>query len=325
LGTGGASAGTGGVTGSGGSGSGGTQTGSGGAQVGSGGSGTGGAPGGSGGRIGTDGGAGAVGDAAVDAGRSGDAGVGAGAPSLCPGSPFAVCQDFESTAVGATPAGNWGVPTTNYGTGATLAVASDDSARGSHSLKVTIPNNIVDGGSANGNTSLEQYLQLKNLGALASGHYGRLFVKIKSPTTSMFVHWDLILGAGQYNGSAVRVRWGNTGTGIGTADSNWAWIYNVEQGDFGTEARSTHPVLATWMCVEWQWDGTNQQARFYFQGTEVQALHIDTTLPGGSQSPEIPIFTSLSFGLAKYQNTDAPLVFWIDEIALDTQRIGCGN
>ena len=33
----------------------------------------------------------------------------------------------------------------------------------------------------------------------------------------------------------------------------------------------------------------------------------------------------MSFGLAKYQNTTADLVFWIDEIALDTQRIGCAN
>jgi hypothetical protein len=307
-----------GATGSGGRGSGGVETaGSGGAA---GGAGSGGAPAGSGGS--GSGGAGAGGatgrsDAgAVDATSAGDAGVGPGTPSLCAGSPFAVCQDFEATAVGATPAGNWGVPTTNYGSGASLAVAADDSARGSHSLKVTIP--------ASGN-SFEQYLQLKNLGALSSGHYGRIFVKIGSPTTSLFVHWDLILGAGQYSGSAVRVRWGNTGTGVGATNSNWSWIYNVEQGDFGTEARTTHPVLGQWMCVEWQWDGTNQQARFYFQGTEVQALHIDTTLPGGTQSPELPIFTSLSFGLAKYQNTDNPLVFWIDEIALDTQRIGCGR
>ena len=43
------------------------------------------------------------------------------------------------------------------------------------------------------------------------------------------------------------------------------------------------------------------------------------------QALQVPTFTSLSFGLAKYQNTDADLVFWIDEIALDLQRIGCSN
>lgn len=34
---------------------------------------------------------------------------------------------------------------------------------------------------------------------------------------------------------------------------------------------------------------------------------------------------SSSFGLAKYQNNNAPMVFWLDEIAIDAQRIGCAN
>jgi hypothetical protein len=285
-----------------------------------------GAPAGIGGGTGTGGtrgatGGGAGGSPGVDAGRSdavrtGDAGIGPGTPSLCPGSPFAVCQDFEATAVGATPGGNWAVPTTNYGIG-TVVVAGDDSARGSHSLKVTIPT---------GTTSVERYLQLRNLGPLANAHYGRIFLKIQAPTTTLFVHWDLILGAGTFNGAAHRVRWGNTGTGVGTAAANWAWLYNVEQGDFGTEnPRQLHPAVNQWLCIEWMWDGVNQQARFYSQGTEYQTLHIDTTLPGQTRSPEIPIFTSLNFGLAKYQTTDAALTFWIDEIAVDVNRIGCGN
>ena len=287
----------------GGSGAGGTVRGSGGAPEGIGGG------GGGGGSLGVDAGR-------PDAATTGDAGLGPGTPSLCPGSPFAVCQDFEATAIGATPGGNWAVPTTNYGTG-TVVVAGDDSARGSHSLKVTIPT---------GTTSVERYLQLRNLGPLGDAHYGRIFLKIQAPTTTLFVHWDLILGAGMFNGAAHRVRWGNTGTGVGTAGANWAWLYNVEQGDFGTEnPRQLHPSVNQWLCIEWMWDGVNQQARFYAQGTEYQTLHIDTTLPGQTRSPEIPIFTSLNFGLAKYQTTDAALIFWIDEIAIDANRIGCGS
>ena len=300
-------------------GTGGMAGGTGGAARGTGGAagGTGGAGAGAGGAIaGTGGRAGSSGADAGPADATGDDGVGLGTPSRCPGSSFAVCQDFESTAVGAAPGGNWAVPTTNYGTG-TVAVASDDAARGSHSLKVTIPTS---------STSAERYIQLRNLGPLANAHYGRIFLKIMAPTTTLFVHWDLILGAGTFNGAAHRVRWGNTGTGVGNASANWAWLYNVEQGDFGTEnPRTLHPATNQWLCIEWMWDGVNQQARFYSQGTEYQTLHIDTTLPGQNRSPEIPIFSSLSFGLAKYQNTDAPLVFWIDEIAVDTSRIGCGG
>jgi hypothetical protein len=236
-----------------------------------------------------------------------------GGASRCAGSTYAVCQDFEATAAGSTPAGNWSLPTSNYGTG-TVTVASDSAARGSHSLKVTI--------AAGGST--ERYLQLKNLGALASGHFGRIFFRIQGPTATSFIHWDLILGAGPYMGQNRRIRWGNTGTGVGTTSGNWSWIYNIEQGDTGVEARTSHPVLNTWMCVEWQWDATNQKIRFYFNDAEVQALHVDTTLPNGT-ALQVPTFTSLNFGLAKYQNTTTDLAFWIDEIALDTQRIGCAN
>jgi len=282
---------------------------------------TGGLAGGSGGAGGTVGlagrGGGSVGGAgglAGTVGTGGAAGWPLGGSSLCAGAPYVVCEDFEATAAGATPAGDWTLPGSNYGTG-TIAVAADVAARGSHALKVTIPA---------GGSSVERYLQRRNITALASGHFGRLFFRIQGPTTTAFVHWDLILGAGPYMGQTRRVRWGVTGTGVGATSSSWAWIYNIEQGDTGVEARTAHPTLDSWMCVEWQWDAANQRIRFYFNGTEAQALHVDGTLPNGT-ALQVPTFSTLSFGLAKYQSTTADLVFWIDEIALDTQRIGCGG
>jgi hypothetical protein len=301
TGGGGGTAGTGGSGGSGGSAAGG--------QGGRGGSGG----GGRGGAAGTGGAAGAAG-AGGAVGAGGAAGWFIGGGSRCAGSAYVVCEDFEATADGATPAGNWSLPGTNYGTG-TIAVASDFAARGSRALKVTIPTS---------SSSAEKYLQRGSIAALASGHFGRIFFRVQGPTTTAFVHWDLITGAGPYMGSNRRVRWGVTGTGIGTTDNNWAWIYNIEQGDTGVEARKVHPTLNAWMCVEWQWDAANQRVRFYFNDTEATALHVDTTLPNGT-ALQLPTFSSMSFGLAKYQNTTADLVFWIDEIALDTQRIGCAN
>ncbi len=301
TGGGGGTAGTGGSGGSGGSAAGG--------QGGRGGAGG----GGRGGAAGTGGAAGAAGTGGA-VGAGGAAGWFIGGGSRCAGSAYVVCEDFEATAEGATPAGNWSLPGTNYGTG-TIAVASDFAARGSRALKVTIPTSSA---------SAEKYLQRGSITALASGHFGRIFFRVQGPTTTAFVHWDLITGAGPYMGSNRRVRWGVTGTGIGTTDNNWAWIYNIEQGDTGVEARKVHPTLNAWMCVEWQWDAANQRVRFYFNDTEVTPLHVDTTLPNGT-AVQLPTFSSMSFGLAKYQSTTADLVFWIDEIALDTQRIGCAN
>jgi hypothetical protein len=311
--------GTGGIVGTGGSG-----TGSGGIATGGfAGGGSGGSSSGSGGAMsGTGGGASGGGGGSPHGGASGGGGAaGAGGmaswalagPSLCTGSPFAICEDFESTAPGATPA-NWTFPGSNYGTGV-IAVAADMAARGSHSLKVTV---------AAGSGSTERYLQRTNLGPLANAHYGRLFFRVQNPTTTEFVHWDLILGQGQFNGANRRIRWGSTGTATATASGSWHWIYNIEQGDTGFEDGNTHPVLDQWMCVEWSWQSAGQVIRFYFNGIEDQTFHRDGTLPNGS-SPQIPVFASLNFGLAKYQATNGPMVFWIDEIAIDAQRIGCAN
>jgi hypothetical protein len=318
-GSGGTTAGTGGTGGSaptgtaGGGGAGRGGTGGQGGQSGGGGAGSSGR-GGTGGTVGTGGATGGGGTAGT-VGTGGAAGWFLGGGSKCAGAAYIVCEDFESTADGATPTGDWSLPTTNYGTG-TIAVASDFAARGSRALKVTIP--------STGGTSAEKYLQRRNITALANGHFGRIFFRIQGPTTTAFVHWDLILGAGPYMGSNRRIRWGVTGTAVGTTNNNWAWIYNIEQGDTGVEARTVHPTLNTWMCVEWQWDAANQRVRFYFNDTEATALHVDTTLPNGT-ALQIPTFSTMSFGLAKYQTTNADLVFWIDEIALDTQRIGCAN
>jgi hypothetical protein len=270
-------------------------------------------PAGAGGAAGGPGSGGTAGGAAAGGSYGGAGGWSLGAASRCTGSPYVVCEDFESTAEGAIPGGNWSLPGTNYGVG-TVVVASDYAARGSHSLKVTIPT---------GGSSAEHYLQLKNLGPLANGHFGRIFFRAQSPTTTPFVHWDLILGAGPYMGQNRRIRWGVTGSGVGTSSGNWSWIYNIEQGDTGTGS-SVHPVANAWMCVEWQWDAANQMVRFYFDDAEVPAFHLDTKLPNGT-ALQVPTFSTLSFGLAKYQATNADLVFWIDEIALDTQRIGCAN
>jgi hypothetical protein len=45
---------------------------------------------------------------------------------------------------------------------------------------------------------------------------------------------------------------------------------------------------------------------------------------GKSHPPEIPVFKSLGVGWANYQNAPGEgFVVWIDEVAIDTKRIGC--
>jgi hypothetical protein len=274
-------------------------------------------PGGAGGQGGSGGGSGSAGSSG-QGGASGSASGGAaglGGASLCDGSKYAICESFENTAVGSAPPNGWTIAGSNYGPGS-IAIVEDQAARGKHSMKVTLPN---------GAGSTEKFLQKGSLGALANGHFGRVFYRIQDPTTTAFVHWDLIVGVGDFNGANRRVRWGVTGTGVGSNSANWSWIYNIEQSDSGTEDRTAHPQLSEWQCLEWRWaGGSAQQMRFYLDGKESTQFHVDGKLPGGA-SADLPIFSSLNFGISSFHALNMPLVIWIDEIAVDADRIGCGN
>ncbi|MGC4087673.1 MAG: hypothetical protein QM756_07210 [Polyangiaceae bacterium] len=236
---------------------------------------------------------------------------GLGSPSRC-GAGFAVCEDFESTAVGALPSG-W---TTRLAGTRTLGAADDDKARGNRSLRIDV---------AGAQGYVTAWLERSNLGALANAHFGRLFYKIKGPGPTEFVHFDLFAGTGPYAGHTNEVRWASTGTVAGTGQGNWSWIYNVQPsgsgagGEFGSEGdRSAHPVVDRWTCLEWSFSASPSEARFWNDGSEVTYLHIDT------ERSEVPVFDKLAVGFAKYQNTGAFQV-WIDEVVFDPARIGCNN
>jgi hypothetical protein len=223
---------------------------------------------------------------------------------------FAVCEGFEETALGQVPRG-W--TANGYGK-RTLGVAGDQAARGERSLKIE-----VEGGQG----PVVAMLLRSRLGDLGASHYGRSFLRIEGPGASELVHFDAFEGTGSWDGENNQVRWASTGTRPGSENANWSWIYNVqpsESREFGREGdRSAHPVVDTWMCLEWFFDAGAQQARFWYQGQPVDYLTLDSAQ--GTRT-EIPTFRSLSVGFQKFQQT-AAFVVWVDEIAFDAERIGC--
>jgi hypothetical protein len=90
------------------------------------------------------------------------------------------------------------------------------------------------------------------------------------------------------------------------------------------------PVPANqWACIEWEYDGAHNETRFWWDGVEHPSMHTTSTLHGGIQSVPyvLPTFTNLKIGWMLYQMPVSPTTFdvWIDEIAIDTTRIGCNN
>ncbi len=230
-----------------------------------------------------------------------------GEDSLCDEGDFKVCENFEKGEVGQIPEG-WSLKKP-----ATVGIQADQAARGEQSLRIDI---------AGGKGTVIAMMKRENLGDLAHRHYGRMFYRIQGPGFPESIHFDVMEGDGPWAGHQNAVRFAATGYGPGTATSNWAWIYNVQPFDpVGTEFvtrgdRSAHPRIDQWMCLEWLLDADAQEAQYFDDGVPIGYLHIDT------ERSEIPVLTNISVGMQKFQQTGA-LRAWVDEVALDDERIGC--
>jgi hypothetical protein len=83
-----------------------------------------------------------------------------------------------------------------------------------------------------------------------------------------------------------------------------------------------------WICFELEVSGTGTGAemRVWWDGVEHTHLHLINGTEGEPMWP-IPEYESMSFGFSHYQEYGAifPQGFdvWIDEIAVDDERIGC--
>ncbi|MGZ3441799.1 MAG: hypothetical protein ACXVDD_19900, partial [Polyangia bacterium] len=172
--------------------------------------------------------------------------------------------------------------------------------------------------------------ETRTVPAAGNHFFGRLFFRASAiPTTNpSAAHWTLVAGSG--NGTSeireggISGKWGtgtdNQGPG-GTGD--WTNADNDPAGN-------PKPVPSnTWACIEWEYDGGNNETRFWWDGVEHPSMHTTSTMHGGTQSVPylLPQFTNVKIGWMLYQNPVSPTTFdvWIDEIAIDSQRIGCNN
>ncbi len=310
--SGGATAGRGGAGGAAGSGA---TAGRGGGAGGNAGRGGGGGTTGTGGRGGTTGTGGGAGTAVGTAGGSGSAGL--GGASLCTAGRYLLCEGFEGTAVGTTPPAGW----TRHGN---ASVADDQAARGTHALKV---------GAADSGERRFYFTDSESFGA---GHWGRIFYKVQTPVPDAFVHSSLVVlqGTGPTNGASEYRVVDTVKQAVDTPDvaSQHQFLWNVQiQGgsEFGKQGPYDWKFDGKWHCAEWHIDGATQAYQFFFDGAEVTQMRIMNgagNYGSGSNRTDIPmVFTDLKVGWNNYQAAPPGFVAWIDEVAVDTARIGCGN
>lgn len=281
-------------------------------------------------------------DAAVDGGAPADAGVLADAGSLVDagtsvdagrfygtdraqffGAPrcsrdVVLCDDFESR-----DAGDFPDPLTwsrNATAGITIAIDTTRAARGTKSVRFTTPN-----------VPSEAYIrETKSFAVTHNAFYGRLFYYQQAPGPQKFAHWNVIEATGPQVVDGVQMtsfyRYG--GVSLGGIFNNYLFQFEhrprepnyVEIGQ--AEDKQLEP-LGQWVCLEWFFDGDATEGRLWKDGVELPALH--ATSPFNGVSFTMPVFNGLNIGWAHYQNPEAGFEVWVDEVAVDTQRIGCNN
>ena len=196
--------------------------------------------------------------------------------------------------------------------------AVDAAARGTHALKI--------GAATNGERRI--YTDASKLG---SGHWGRIFYRVQLPAavppSGNVLHSTLVgfQGNGPRNGNS-EYRVVDT---VEDAAGKHQFLWNVQPAsvaEFGKGSPYNWMYDGKWHCAEWHVDGPTQSYHFYIDGAEVTQIAIDNGAGNYNGSEIPPSFSEIRAGLYNYQKACSPyLTVWIDEIALDTTRVGCGN
>jgi hypothetical protein len=275
--------------------------------------GTGGSSGDQGGEGGEAPGTGGMGGTGGSSGMGGTAGMGEGGDngffgdSRC-SSDFLFCEDFEASSIDTD---RW----QSQMSGPAPALDTTRAARGMRSVHFSTEDNGLC------LLTTDDPFPVAN-----NRYYGRLFVWFDSmPTAPEWAHWSIAYSQSDSEDTEIRVggQYDNTINrfGVGTdhgPTGDWT-ILDEDPGD---------PVpVRTWVCVEWLHDGQANVTDLWWDGVPRPSLHTTATDHGGSSSEEylIPPIDSLVIGWWLYQAGTTPDHFdvWIDEVAIDDERIGC--
>jgi hypothetical protein len=233
----------------------------------------------------------------------GTSATGGGAGGSCAGKSYALCEDFESGTVGAAPAG-W---TTRPGWGANAStpptVRTERAHWGARALRST--------SDVPGQARIDKALS----GAVAQAHWGRLFYRVETPV-------PLKAEKGYLHLTFAAVQSSNEGRVVDTVedpDGKYQFLYNVPDDSCCDGSSYDWTWDDAWHCAEWRVRGSEQSYQFFIDGTEVTAIGFSHN--AGSK---LATLSALTIGSIFYVTPTAAFTSWIDDVAIDSNRIGCG-
>lgn len=233
----------------------------------------------------------------------------------CSDTSLIFCEDFDRLPPGGASSLRWGIDTHN----GTLTVVKPPAGAGvkKHRTKA-LHVHTVDNGRA--------FLKVEDLALGGKALYGRMRLQVDAfPTAPDWAHFTLVEATGSGSSEVVRPIGGQYSPTVGKT----MWGVGADSGPTGdwTTWRESAPTKEdTWQCVEWRLDPADNQVAVWFDGVANPELTANTGEHGGRNVPFIlPEIQTLKIGWQLYQGGTAPKTFdlWIDDIALDSTRIGC--
>jgi hypothetical protein len=228
---------------------------------------------------------------------------------------FALCEGFESYGEGVPP------DPTLWEQKATRAVVDGmHAAHGKRALHVgpLIHDSIL-------------IRESKTFPALGKAFYARVRLWIEKEPLERppnLFHWTLIEASESPTGGGRRVRLG----GHIEARFPGDWLrFNYETSaattphETGLSDKGALVPPQRWHCIEVYFDMDRQEARVWLNGEERTALHWLDSMADRPLFKFPPEIKSLSFGWTEYQPPATPFEVWLDDIAVDAQRIGCNE
>ncbi|MDZ4697663.1 MAG: hypothetical protein SGI86_21170 [Deltaproteobacteria bacterium] len=234
-----------------------------------------------------------------------------GSTATVPTCPAAsLCDDFEKTSVGAVPVG-WGRRALD---GATVGASRDRSFSGTQSLAIAV----------NGKGSSQAYAILRGapIFPVENNHvFGRMMVYYETKPDDA-VHSTNIQGEGFVPGKTYRAQYRMGGQG-------GKLMLNYEAGvpsDCFQHSGLAFPV-GKWACFQWEFNGPKNEIRFWYEGQELESLHVDGYGQGcvtaAYQDPWIaPKFDTMLLGWQNHQN-GSPQKMFIDDVAVGASLSPC--
>lgn len=221
-------------------------------------------------------------------------------PVSCADAGVILCEDFEN-----------GLDTTKWqqmGNYATTVVDGTQHHRGSAALHASMPALTTDGSLVNPGADIRHYVSA----ALPSPVFVRAFVMFSSVPPQATEQFFLGQQANSpYYGLQLEVD--NTSGDYAVTD----WTVSPTYYSIGTVGAAA----ATWNCVEWELDPpasgtTTTNSDVWIDGAEVSSLHLTNT--------PMSDLEVLGFGIGFFQVSSLPAAdVWIDDIYVDTSRVGC--